>query len=68
MAIDIHPDEAVETSLVELVLAACEWSEDPSEISDLVDWLVTTRAVRLIELEGREWRSAEPIISLPAIG
>lgn len=46
--IEIDPLESVETTLVELVLAACEWSEDQGEIADLVDWLVAERAVRLV--------------------
>ncbi len=40
--------EGEELSIVELVVAACEFSEDQGEIADLVDGLVETERVRLV--------------------
>jgi len=48
--IDVTPAIATETSLVEVVLAACEWSEDPLEIGDLVDSLVAADGIRVVSL------------------
>ena len=42
--IDTDP---IETTLIELVLSACEWSEDQGEIADLVDSMVDDGVVRL---------------------
>ena len=39
--------EPIETTLIELVLSACDWSEDQSEIADLVDSMVDDGVVRL---------------------
>ena len=45
--IDCTDLEPIETTLVELVLDACEWSEDQSEFADLVDSLVDDGVVHL---------------------
>lgn len=36
----------LDLSLVELVLLACEWSEDETEVADLVDGLIGDGRVR----------------------
>lgn len=45
--IECFDSEPIETTLVELVLSACDWSEDQTEIADLVDSLVDDGVVRL---------------------
>ena len=46
--------ESLELSVVELVVAACEFSDDQGEISDLIDGLVETERVRLVRARPRE--------------
>ena len=45
---------AIQTTLVDLVLTACEWSDDQTEIADLVDVLVASGDVHLVPVSGRE--------------
>jgi hypothetical protein len=45
----LREDEALELSLVELVVAASDHSDDQYEISDLVDGLVATGRVSVLQ-------------------
>ena len=45
--IECFGSEPIETTLVELVLSACDWSEDQAEIADLVDSLIDDGVVRI---------------------
>lgn len=45
--IECTDPEPIETTLIELVLSACDWSDDQSEIADLVDSMVDDGVVRL---------------------
>lgn len=61
-----------ERSLVDLVLLACDFSDDPVEIGNMVDGLVTEASSRLLSSEddpmlGRWSPAAKPEEQAPAI-